>query len=177
LMALWSLKITLSKFKLSSPLARLDWCVPNIHRKTNVFLFKEYVKGCWDYYWISLAKECALATMISWMNFIQRKFNFSSMIFCSSLSTKFHPAIHHLKNHKMIFHGYLSMEFGWLMQKKCERTTLHEWNKNKDDICWMKLISSHDFMNFHGWTFIPWGWLRFYIIHKNRYKENFWNLN
>jgi hypothetical protein len=162
-MALWSLRIPLLKFKLSSQLPRLDWYVPNLHKKTDVFLFKEYVKGCWDHYWMSLAKGCALATMISWMNFIQWKFNFSSTKFCPSLSTKLHPSINHLKNHKMIFHRYSSMEFGWLMQEK------KLW---KNYTSWMKLISSYDFVNFHGWTSIPWGRLRFYIIHKNRYKEN-----
>lgn len=40
----WIFSGALSKFKLSS---ELDWSALNLHRKTLVSLFKEYVKGCW----------------------------------------------------------------------------------------------------------------------------------
>ncbi len=60
LMALWSLRGALPKFKLSSELAQLDWCVLNLCRITLVFL----AQGGWAHYrrplhpWMSLAKGC-----------------------------------------------------------------------------------------------------------------------
>jgi len=34
-----------------------------------------------------------------------------------------------------------------------------------DCMSWM------DFMNFHGWTSIPLGWIQIHLIHKNGFKE------
>ncbi len=41
-------------------------------------------------------------------------------------------------------------------------------------ISWMNYIASKDFMNFHGWTSIPFWWLQIHIIIKKDTKKT-WN--
>jgi len=56
--------------------------------------------------------------------------------------------------------------FGWLLigkkRKESEWTTFHGWNTFLDYISQMTFISSYNFINFHGWTSIPIGWLQVY---------------
>jgi hypothetical protein len=43
-------------------------------------------------------------------------------------------------------------------------STFYGWNQIMYCISWMILISSWDFMHFHGWISIPLGWLQIHII-------------